>query len=210
MFNLKSLRERRNKKRPAPRWISKALPVTSVFITVIRHGTGSVTFLWRSCRKLSCSKRCGTGTQSESHLFVSLCFASRRFPLLRFTSCCFALLRVTSLCFVLFGFASLCFALVCLLRFVLLGFAWPSLCFASFRFASFCLDFLSFASLCFLRTVCAVSGSVLGSFWERLGRYFRRSGELTRASWERLENKSVLRASKIEKSFKNNQKTIVL
>ena len=143
--------------------------------------------------------------------FVSLRDASLGFVLLRVTPRCFtllpgsglgsfwvfdlfylillrfALLRSVWLCFALFRFGLLRFAL---LRFGLLGFAWPSLCFASFRFASlrfasFCWNFiilLRFASLCFLKTVCAPSGSVLGSFWERLGRYFRRSGELKRMS----------------------------
>ena len=135
--------------------------------------------------------------------FTSCCFA-----LLRVSSCCsalfpgiglgsvwvfdlfylillrFALLRSVWLCFDLLRFGMLRFAL---LRFVLLGFAWPSLCFASFRvaslrFASLCWNFHGFASLCFLREVCAPSGSVLGSFWERLGRYFRSSGQLKRAS----------------------------
>ena len=159
--------------------------------------------------------------------FTSCCFA-----LLRVTSCCSALLhfaswersglvlgfrsvlldvasfRCASFCLALLRFVSLWSAAFCSLRFDLLGFAGLSLCFASFRFASlrfasFCWDLLSFASLSFLRAVCERSGNDLGSFWERLGRYFRRSGELKRASWERLENKSVLRASKIEKSFKN-------
>ena len=49
-------------------------------------------------------KRYGTGTQNESHLFASLCFASLsvasfHFVLLRFASCYFVLLRFASLCF---------------------------------------------------------------------------------------------------------------
>ena len=136
----------------------------SPLANLFRHRTGSAVFLWRSCRKLSCSRRCGTGTRSESHLIASsLCFASLRFPLLRFTSCCFALLRVASCCsallhfaswdrsgivlgfrFVLLCFASLCFALVCfvLLCFVSCCSVLRGLRFVLLRFASFCLALL--------------------------------------------------------------------
>ncbi len=138
-----------------------------------------------------------TANVAEAIPTFLLRFVSLRFPLLRFTSCCFAWLRVTSCCSALLHFASWeRSGLVLGFRSVLLDFAsfrFASfclallLCFASFHFASFrsawhCLYFLRFASLCFLRAVCAPSGSVLGSFWERLGRYFRRSGELKRTS----------------------------
>ena len=101
-----------------------------------------------SCRKLSCSRRYGTGTQSESHLFSSLCVASLSlcFPLhFVFTSlllrCCCVLLRFAPLCFSLLSGSGLgSFCVFDLFWFTLLRFA-------SFRFASFGLALLRFLSL---------------------------------------------------------------
>ena len=143
--------------------------------------------------------------------FTSCCFA-----LLHVTSCCSALLRFASwersglvlgfqtvlLDSASFRFASFCLALLRFVSFWSAAFCSASFrtarfclavalfCFVSLCFASFCLallGFFSFASLCFLRMVCERSGSVLGSFWERLGRYFRSHGALknrkTRAAY---------------------------
>ena len=99
----------------------------------------------------------------------------------------FASFRFVSLCFLLFGFASLCFALVCcvLLCFVSFCSVLLNLRFVLLRFALFCFVLLRFAGIFSILLRCASwerSVSVLGWFWERLGRYFRRSGELNKAS----------------------------
>ena len=72
-----------------------------------------------------------------------------------------------------------CFALLCVA-----SFRFASLRVASLRVGSLCSALLRVASLFFLGAVWERSGSVLEAFWERLGRYFGRSGGLKKPKIE--------------------------
>ena len=137
------------------------------------------------CGEAVVSYRVANVTELERKASPPCCFALFRFAFrcfvsLRVASLCFVLLRVAPLCFLgavwaRFGFsiclALLRFGLLCfaLLRFVLLGSAWPSLCFASFRFV-----LLGFSQLCFALLL----ENNLCAFWERSGIVLGASGAL--------------------------------